>query len=373
MTEKAKQLYIHVPFCKRKCNYCDFCSFPTSNEQKAAYVKALEKEISLVGYDGRISTCFIGGGTPSLLSPKELSDVVSACRKKFDFSPEEFTVEANPESLTKDFLLAAKDAGVNRISLGVQSFSDDNLKLMGRLHDSRQAISAVKLAKSVFENVSADLILGFPNTDEKQAESSVKRLSELGVTHVSAYGLQLEEGTKLFEMVKNGLVLPDDDRISDIYDCISDTLEKFGYHRYEISNFAKSGFECKHNLGYWQQKEYVGVGLSAHGFEDGVRYFNTSDLKTYFRTLGENKLPTEGKTALSPSDAEFEAIMLALRTSDGLDARAFEDKYNCNFFEKYNIPIKKTEAFTEFSGGRFRLKKEGFYVSNQILLEFMPD
>ena len=148
MTEKAKQLYIHVPFCKRKCNYCDFCSFPTSNEQKAAYVKALEKEISLVGYDGRISTCFIGGGTPSLLSPKELSDVVSACRKKYDFSPEEFTVEANPESLTKDFLLAAKDVGVNRISLGVQSFSDDNLKLMGRLHDSRQAISAVKLAKS---------------------------------------------------------------------------------------------------------------------------------------------------------------------------------------------------------------------------------
>ena len=224
MTEKAKQLYIHVPFCKRKCNYCDFCSFPTSNEQKAAYVKALEKEISLVGYDGRISTCFIGGGTPSLLSPKELSDVVSACRKKFDFSPEEFTVEANPERLTKDFLLAAKDVGVNRISLGVQSFSDDNLKLMGRLHDSGQAISAVKLAKSVFENVSADLILGFPNTDEKQTESSVKRLSELGVTHVSAYGLQLEEGTKLFEMVKNGLVLPDDDRISDIYDCISDTL-----------------------------------------------------------------------------------------------------------------------------------------------------
>ena len=308
-----------------------------------------------------------------MLEPKELSDVVSACRKKFDFSPEEFTVEANPESLTKDFLLAAKDAGVNRISLGVQSFSDDNLKLMGRLHDSRQAISAVKLAKSVFENVSADLILGFPNTDEKQAESSVKRLSELGVTHVSAYGLQLEEGTKLYEMVKNGLILPDDDRISDIYDCISDTSEKFGYHRYEISNFAKSGFECKHNLGYWQQKEYVGVGLSAHGFEDGVRYFNTSDIKTYFLTLGENRLPTEGKTALSPSDAEFEAIMLALRTTDGLDARAFEDKYNCNFFEKYNIPIKKTEAFTEFSGGRFRLKKEGFYVSNQILLEFMPD
>lgn len=373
MTDKAKQLYVHIPFCKRKCNYCDFCSFAASDGEKAAYVGALEKEISLVRYDGRISTCFIGGGTPSLLSPSELVGIVDAARRKFDFSPEEFTVEANPESLTNDFLLAAKDAGVTRISLGVQSFSDKSLRLMGRLHTSEQAIAALKLAKSVFENVSADLILGFPYDDVFQVSQSVKLLSDLGMTHVSAYGLQLEEGTKLFNMVKNGLVLPDDDRISDTYDCVFDTLTGLGYHRYEISNFAKPGFECKHNLGYWQRKEYVGVGLAAHGFEDGVRYFNTSDPTAYLAAVSENKLPFAGKSVLSAQDAEFEAIMLALRTEEGLDVSAFENKYNCSFFEKYNIPIKKTAAFSEYTNGRFRLKKDGFYISNGIILEFMLD
>lgn len=372
MTEKeAKQLYVHVPFCKRKCNYCDFCSSAATEADIDEYVALLEKEISLVDYDGRISTCYIGGGTPTLLGAKRLEKTVRAAERKFRFLPEEFSVEANPESLTESFLAAAKDLGVNRLSIGVQSLDDEVLKTMGRLHDVKQAERALTLAGKYFDNVNADLILGFSAMSESEVADTVKRLADLNVKHVSAYGLQVEQGTVLAKMIQNGLKLPDDDCISDIYDCFCDSLAQNGYLRYEISNFAKPGFECKHNLGYWRRNDYIGVGLSAHGFVNSVRSFNTSDMAVYRERLGSGRLPVAGSEKLTAEDEEFETIMLALRTVEGLDVENFEYKYKCNFKDKYKIPLKTTRAFTEFCGKRFRLTDDGFYVSNSIIAEFM--
>lgn len=365
------ELYVHVPFCRRKCHYCDFCSVSYDNGLAERYFDALLKEIALTDTDEVIDTVYIGGGTPSVVDADKIAKVLLALNRKFDYRPAEVSIECNPESLTTDKLDAYLQAGINRISIGVQSLNDTALKAVGRLHDSARAIAAVKLAKSRFENVSCDLILGLPYDSVTSVKESVDTLVGLGITHISCYGLKVEDNTKLSKMVNKGLILPTDDEQADIYDCIFDTTTKLGFLRYEVSNFARAGYECRHNLGYWRRENYIGFGAAAHSLCDAARYNNYYDIERYINALSKGVLPRENFANLSADDEEFETIMLALRLSGGLDVVTFNERYGVDFAVKYSAAIEKCKRFCTLTPARYFINSDYFYIMNDIICEFL--
>ncbi len=372
-------LYIHFPFCRSKCAYCDFTSYANCGEALVfSYLTALNREIAFASErfaHSRIDTVYLGGGTPSLLSPKQIEGLFAKLRKSFpDYAPVEVTAEVNPESATSDVLAAFRDAGVDRISMGVQSFSDDNLRAVGRIHTAAEARAAIKRIAKLFDNFSLDIILGLPyDTPELIREEA--REAAGSAPHVSAYELTLEEGTPLFAAAEEGRVwLPSDDEVADYLDIVTDTLEEQGLMRYEVSNFALPGRECKHNSGYWTREEYVGLGAGAHSLiktdakgeklPNEIRFASPRDLNAYIGGVNcvnaFDDVPRAEMSVLSVDEIRAERIMLGLRTRDGIPEELLSGR-----------DLSRVEKFTVREGGRIRLTHDGLSVMNSVLTEII--
>lgn len=360
-------LYIHIPFCKRKCDYCSFYSIPSASVSEC-YIDALIGEIK--SYSQRtkekVDTIYIGGGTPSLLTKNQLQRIFSAIEGTFDLVSPEISIESNPESINDDFLQACKGIGVNRISIGVQSLNDISLREIGRLHDRKRAIDAIKLCQKYVENINVDYMLGLPEQTLADVESDISLLCSLGVKHLSAYSLILEEETPLFAKFEKGMVkLPNDDLQCDYYNRVVDILKENSLSRYEISNFALKGFECRHNLNCWRLREYIGIGPSAHSFYKGKRYYNQSNLDLYIASNGIYKHVEECDNTILDRETEF--IMLGLRTEEGISLTRYKELFGYNALNRFEKALTTIDNYIIVSDDHMKIKENCFYISNYII------
>ena len=347
-----KSLYIHVPFCVRKCRYCDFYSV-TDLSLTEAYKKAVLRNIADISDE--FDTVYFGGGTPSLLTAGQISEILSAVK----IVPNaEISMECNPNSVTENYLRDIRGIGVNRLSFGVQSFCDTELKMLGRLHTSAKAIAAINSAHAAgFENISADLMLAVSGQTKVSLLQSLDVLETLPLTHVSAYMLKVEEGTPLAHDEKLLAEIPDDDTTAEMYLLAVKKLESMGFEQYEISNFAKKDFECRHNLKYWHCEEYYGIGPAAHSFVNGERYCCPKSAEDFI--LSE----AQGKITLESGGSESEKAMLALRlTKEGIE----ENSLSKTSRKSAEILVKK--GLIKKEKDSFKLTPEGCLVSNQIII-----
>ncbi|MDD4312453.1 MAG: radical SAM family heme chaperone HemW, partial [Eubacteriales bacterium] len=329
-------IYLHIPFCVRKCAYCDFVSFPEGSVPEA-YVGALIREIELVSsggsYPAAFDTVFFGGGTPSLLTGDQMRRIMTALRERFDIRANaELSMESNPGTVTPEKLAAYREAGINRLSIGLQSTHDALLQSIGRIHSFAQFEETLHRARAAgFDNINVDLMHGLPNQTIEQYLDSLKTVCDLGVQHISAYSLILEEHTPLYLRVERGeTTVPDEDIVADMQDAGIDYLEMRGYHRYEISNFAREGYECRHNLNYWLNGEYLGFGVAAHGVvrqKHWTRTANVDSLEEYDRLIARGKRPLSETIPLAPRDEMFECVMLGLRLVRGIDRAVFLTRF----------------------------------------------
>ena len=343
-------LYIHVPFCVRKCRYCDFYSV-TDLSLTDLYTAAVIRNIKAYGYS--FDTVYFGGGTPSLLAPKQISAILSAA----EIAPNaEISMECNPNSVTENYLREVRNAGVNRLSFGVQSFEDNELKMLGRLHDSAQAVAAIETAKKVgFDNISADLMLAVSGQTFDSLRRSLDAVARLPLTHISAYMLKVEEGTPLAADEDLLAKIPDEDDTADMYLEAVRKLAETGFEQYEISNFARVGFECMHNLKYWRCEEYLGIGPAAHSFIDGTRFACPKDLDSFISSEIQETI------ALDEGGSAEEKAMLALRlVKEGLSLAEYPEAE-----KRGEILIKS--GLLKKEKGTLRLTPEGCLVSNQII------
>lgn len=375
------QLYLHIPFCKSKCAYCDFNSYACHDQAVILrYLTALNQEITLAGKrfaDAKIDTVYIGGGTPSALDGVQIASVFESLENAFDLScVKEFSIECNPESITDEKLAVYKQHGVNRVSIGVQSLSDDNLRAIGRLHTAKVALDKIALAKKHFDNVSCDLIVGLPFDTKDGIREEVQTLCPV-VDHISMYELSVEKGTRLERMIQNGkIALPSDDDTQSLFDVAFDTAKKLGFERYEVSNFAKRGKISLHNFGYWTREEYLGLGAGAHSLvktSDGInllesetRYANLSPLDEYIAAVANIKdykdIARESVETLTQKDVKNEKIMLGLRTVKGVEKSLL-----------HNVPDRLSAFFEDADESRVRLTRDGVAVMNSILVEILED
>lgn len=319
-------------------------------------------------------TVYFGGGTPSLLSDKSLTEILESLYKNFDIKKDaEITSEGNPS----DFCVLQKvkffkSVGINRLSIGIQTMNGASLKKVGRLQTVESNTNALKTAAEIFDNVSADVMLALPDEGIFEVEKTLRIISGFGVGHISAYALKVEEATALFENVKNGLVdIPSDDAAADCYDFACEYLKERKTLRYEISNFAKNGLECRHNLNYWRGGEYLGLGAAAHSFTENKRYENPRSIIKYRDGLLKGVLPSVNVTLIEPDNALYEKIMLGLRLSDGINISELNKEYKINFLEKYSSALKKYEKCFKLVDGKLSVKDEYFYSLNSILVEFL--
>ena len=363
-------VYVHIPFCASKCHYCAFASFVKREEEQEKYINSLIEEIKTFTKNSKkeIDSIYIGGGTPSIISLRLMEKLFSALKENFIWNENfEFTIEANPCSLTEEKLKFYKENGVNRISIGVQSLDDEKLKKIGRKHDSKLAIEKIKLASKYFDNISCDMLIGLPDMEMQSFLEQIEKLVSLNVKHVSAYMLQLEKYTKLLEMVENKEIeLPDDDESVEVYENMVKLLEKLGFEHYEVSNFAKKGYESKHNLKYWTGEDYIGFGLGAHSYVDGVRFANSSNFNRYYN--GQ----IESKEILTDKQKIEEHIMLGLRCKNGI-SKEFLKNLGYNIEENNNfIDFKNKEVLIE-NDDKIILNTAYYGVSNYIIASILPE
>jgi len=362
-------IYVHIPFCVRKCNYCAFNSKTSNAAEKNFYVVALIREINLRGDKTLTETIYFGGGTPTTLTLNQLEKIICAVRENFLLEDAEITIEANPGTVDENYLRGLKALGFNRLSLGVQSFNDALLKILGRIHDAHTAIKTVELAKKFFDNVSVDLMYGLPNQNLNHLRRDVAQVKNLDVQHVSIYGLELEAGTKFFELYnKNQLRLPEENFCADMYDFITETLPALGYRRYEISNFAKKNFESRHNIGYWTGKNYFGFGAGAHSFDGKLRTSNTRDVATYIK----NNSPIVEEVVTRKAAME-EFCFLGLRMTAGISAQIFAEKFGVKIFEVFGEVIDKNfqRGLLNIDGDKIFLTRRGLALGNEVFADFL--
>ncbi|OQB13619.1 MAG: Oxygen-independent coproporphyrinogen-III oxidase 1 [Firmicutes bacterium ADurb.Bin193] len=351
-------VYIHIPFCARKCAYCDFNSYDNLDSLMEPYTQRLISEIKS-GLPKDYDTVFLGGGTPTALPLPLLLEIVDAVFKEGC----EFSVEANPATIDFEGFAVLKAAGVNRISLGLQSAQDSELKILGRIHSYSDFLSTYKAARRAgFDNINVDLMFSIPNQTVRSWADTLYKVVSLKPEHISCYSLIIEDTTPFSRME---LSLPSEDEDREMYMYCAEFLKKNGYNHYEISNFAKDGFECRHNLKYWERKEYRGFGAGAHSFYNGARYENSRDVSEY---ISDNKVT---KTILTQKDAENEYIFLGLRKTDGICLSEYKSLFGHDFTEKYYSAIKKYADFCEIRGGRFYLNLNGISISNTIICDFL--
>ncbi len=354
--------YIHIPFCKSKCKYCSFVSF-NRLELMTGYVFALLKDIS-ENYQGEnIKTLYFGGGTPSLLQLELLKKIVKQFRLAEDY---EFTMEINPDDGDLNYLKQLRALGVNRLSIGSQTFDDDILKLIGRRHNSSQIIETVHLAKEAgFDNISVDLIYGLPTQSLEGLKKDLDRFLSLDIQHISTYGLKIEENC--FWSKEPPKDLPSEDLQADMYEEVDNTLENAGFYRYEVSNFAKKGFESRHNLNYWDNNEYYGFGAAAHGYSDGIRYSNFTNLEDY---MAKPHIHEFGHT-LNEQEKLEEEIFLGFRKRSGVNIKCINQKFGIDFENKYKEVLSKYSDYIEKAPSGYTLNLKGVLISNLILSEFL--
>ena len=380
--KKELELYLHIPFCVKKCAYCDFLSGPADKEGIACYVEALIREIKAnykFGSDYIVTTVFFGGGTPSMLSGEQMKFILDAIREGFTFREDpEISMEANPGTVTEENLKAYREAGINRISFGLQSANNKELKVLGRIHTYEMFLESFSMARQCgFDNINVDLISAIPNQTLESWEQSLNKVLELQPEHISAYSLIIEEGTpfeKLYgETGPNVDELPAEEIERDIYHYTEKMLEQRGYHRYEISNYAKEGRECKHNLGYWDRKEYLGLGLGASSLINNQRFHNIENLSQYIEYAHDLDKIRCDRELLSEQEQMEEFIFLGLRKIAGISVKEFEDLYGKKIESCYgkNIAKMKAKALLEEVSGHIRLTKQGIDISNYVFAEIL--
>jgi len=368
--------YIHIPFCDHKCIYCDFYSI-INLENRRYFLASLKREIlnfkNILGAERYVSTVFFGGGTPSLMGPDFISDILEVIYNNFKTLNEiEITLETNPGTVNKDVLQKYKNAGVNRLSIGVQSFHDKDLKFLTRIHDSSTAIKTINQSvEAGFENINVDLIFNLPNQTKDEWLENLQRVVNLPVTHISAYSLILERGTILNKMVLDGKVkIGDVDYDAELYETTIDFLTSNGFLQYEISNFCKEGFECEHNLAYWNHCDYLGFGPSAHSFLNGKRWWNFSSLKRYISEIDKKGNAIRGEEELNRKELLEEFVMLALR-SKGLDLVKLKNKFGSEWFESKKSIFKKlkNDQLLIWNDDFIKFTPKGYSLCDEILLK----
>ncbi|MBQ8546376.1 MAG: radical SAM family heme chaperone HemW [Clostridia bacterium] len=378
---KKLGLYIHIPFCKKKCNYCDFYSC-TSIKGLREYISAIctqiEREAPLYR-EYLFDTIFIGGGTPSLLESNDFSLLVATIKSNLNLTQgAEFSIEANPGTITKEKLTCYKENGVNRLSIGLQSTNNEELKLLGRIHSYDTFLKNYQLARDCgFNNINIDVMYSLPNQKTNDFLETLKRVIALNPEHISSYCLKIEENTPFGKM--EYLPLPDEDEEYNMYISMCELLTKNSYDQYEISNFSKKGYNCRHNLKYWLSEDYIGIGPSAHSYFDGKRYSYIESTEQYIKQIKENQIPnkiyeqTEENTHSSPQMSKMdEYVMLKMRLSSGVNREEFESKFG----EALEVAYPKITSFIQseyivYENGAYSFTPKGFFVSNYILTEIL--
>ena len=368
-------IYIHVPFCQSKCLYCDFCSFPQISREKIdLYVDRLVSDIlNFKNPEGvnylPADTVYFGGGTPTLLEPYHFEAILTAIRQRFGISDNaEITTECNPKTADYEKLSKLRELGINRLSIGAQSSNGNELEALGRIHSFEDCKSIVESARRAgFENISLDLMYGIPNQTRDSFNKSLDDVMSLNPNHISSYALKIEEGTPFFRQ-KDKLTLPDEDEVCLMYEDMCRILSESGYNKYEISNFAKSGYESKHNLKYWTYEDYIGFGIAAHSFIGGERIENSRDFDGYIN----HRNVEASREKISFDEQKNEYLMLRMRLSDGVDIEDFEKRFDCDFFSEFGVGFKKfSPEFVRLTKKSCRFTEKGFFVSNYILSEVL--
>lgn len=368
-------LYIHVPFCVRKCRYCGFYSTAYSSENADAFISGLKHEAALYRNDFRdrsFSSIYIGGGTPTVLSSEQFSLLVGTIREYFTIADGvEFTVEANPNTITHQKLSLMREQGVNRLSLGIQSFSDEVLQILGRLHTAEQAADAFRFARSAgFGNIGVDLIYGIPGQTAAHWEETLDSAIALKPEHISAYSLSLDEGSQFTQEAEAGeFALPDEEICAAMYERAVIKLNNTGYGRYEISNFSLPGYECRHNMHYWERGEYLGLGPGAWSFISGRRYANVADTAEYVQRLSSGRSPIDAQETVDPCSSARETVLLRLRTTKGLDLYKFGQEFGADLLrrlERNAVPLRDAGLLRE-KEGRLTLTERGILLSDEAL------
>ena len=377
------ELYIHIPYCRQKCRYCDFASYSGQEGTMPTYVDAMLREADAMAVnakDTRIQTVFIGGGTPSILPAELLTKLLQGLRECFGIRDGiEFTTEANPGTLTPQWLEAALQGGVNRISMGMQAYQPGLLKALGRIHTHDDVISSVKLARSMgVGNISVDLMFGLPGQTPEMWRESLDAALDLGVEHMSCYGLIPEDGTPLKRDLDTGrLSLPDEEDERRMYDDTLRILFTNGYEQYEISNFAKPGRACQHNIGYWKRVPYIGLGTSAasmlHTKSGGLRLTNPASIRDYIAMVNTQAWRQRERTSLLPEDARFESLMLGLRLTQGVSEADFAAMHGIKLDAYCGNILRQQEqrGLLVHQNGFWALTRRGMDVQNAILVEIM--
>ncbi len=386
-------MYVHIPFCIKKCSYCDFLSAPAAEAVRQAYITQLLREISASARnyaEYQISTIFIGGGTPSILAASQLCRVLEQLRSCFHVQPDaEITVECNPGTLDAEKLRAYQNTGVNRLSIGLQSADEEELRLLGRVHTYEQFYDNYCLARGIgFKNINIDLISALPGQTVSAYERTLRKILDLKPEHISAYSLMIEEGTPFFsrygeaqhqrEMGQEQQLLPDEETEYQMYELTRSMLKDAGYERYEISNYALAGYACRHNIGYWTRQNYLGLGLGASSMVENVRFSNTSDLRNYLHADVHDKDNKNGKDkrkTLSITEQMEEFMFLGLRMMRGISSQEFQRQFSVPIEAVYGSVLEQQirERLLERLPGAYRLTDYGIDISNYVMAQYLLD
>jgi len=370
-------LYLHIPYCLHKCGYCDFNSHPENQEESIRYVDALLKELR--AYSSKkytVSTVFIGGGTPTILLPSQLKQILDTVQQNFNLTSDcEITIEANPATLKLQTLQEIRTAGYNRISIGAQSFDEKELKLLERVHTEGEIHSTIQQARSAqFENLSIDLMFALPHQTTEKWCSHLNQAIAKNPDHLSTYNLTIEPTTSFFKLHKKGkLCLPHEDIQLEMYKTTIQTLEDAGYQQYEISNFSKPGMESRHNINYWNNGEYLGIGAGASSYLNGERFKNTNLPSNYIREIGAKENAIETRERLEPMQAMGETLMLGLRLLKGISIDVFENRFQVSFQKVYGKilePLLNQELIT-FNQNRIALSRKGLFLADSVIVKFI--
>ena len=365
-------IYIHIPFCIKKCDYCDFISYCDKQDFVEEYIKKLKDEIKekLSHQDYKIKTIYIGGGTPSSIDSKFIIEILNIIKEKHNIENIEVTIEVNPGTVTYQKLLEYKTAGINRVSIGLQETSNELLQHIGRIHTYEEFIETFNLARQVgFKNINVDLMIGLPNQSIFNIKESLNKIINLNPEHISVYSLILEEGTALYKKNEENIIeLPDEELERNMYWYVKNTLENNGYIHYEISNFAKEGYESKHNISCWKQEEYIGFGINAHSYVDGIRYSNTENIEEYIENFDKTIHEKQ-----SIEDMQKEYMLLGLRKINGISVQEFKNKFGDNPIFLFRNELSKLVQgdLVEIDGDIIKLTNKGLDLANQVWQEFV--
>ena len=377
--EQELELYAHIPFCVRKCGYCDFLSGTAEESTREAYLLALAREIRRAGQDAegcRAVSVFFGGGAPTVLTGGQLSRLLSEIKKSFRLAGDcEITLEANPGTLDPEKLRLCREAGFNRISIGCQSADNRELRRLGRIHTWEEFLEGFRQAREAgFSNINVDLMSGIPGQTLVSWETSLRKTAELGPEHISAYSLILEEGTPFYKN-REKLDLPDEDTERRMYERTGEILEEYGCRQYEISNYAREGYRCRHNLGYWTGREYLGLGLGASSLWRDTRFRNTDSMEEYLKDSGNLPKIRREEEKLSASDRQSEYMILGLRLTEGISLAGFRETFGTDVRKVWPGVLEKYEGYglLEEAAGRLKFTGEGISLSNVVLAEFLPE